>query len=101
MLQSDPEQFEQLKEDYAYAQQTQRDARQQAFALAEVVQRGPTSATLIRRKCSAATAISTKNCANVWNRRKRTQPRARRDARAHAAQLSQYNPGAGFAEEFV
>ncbi len=39
MLQSDPEQFEQLKEDYAYAQQTQRDARQQAFATAEVVQR--------------------------------------------------------------
>ncbi|PLP43434.1 chromosome partition protein MukB, partial [Klebsiella variicola] len=39
VLQSDPEQFEQLKEDYAYAQQTQRDARQQAFALAEVVQR--------------------------------------------------------------
>ncbi|VEB07069.1 Chromosome partition protein MukB [Klebsiella pneumoniae] len=31
VLQSDPEQFEQLKEDYAYAQQTQRDARQQAF----------------------------------------------------------------------
>ncbi|MEW5029155.1 chromosome partition protein MukB, partial [Klebsiella pneumoniae] len=39
VLQSDPEQFEQLKEDYAYAQQTQRDARQHAFALAEVVQR--------------------------------------------------------------
>ena len=45
VLQSDPEQFEQLKEDYAYAQQTQRDARQQAFAPAEVAQRGPTSAT--------------------------------------------------------
>ncbi len=32
VLQSDPEQFEQLKEDYAYSQQMQRDARQQAFA---------------------------------------------------------------------
>ncbi len=39
VLQSDPEQFEQLKEDYAYSQQMQRDARQQAFALTEVVQR--------------------------------------------------------------
>ncbi|XNM61128.1 hypothetical protein ACLK1T_01785 [Escherichia coli] len=28
VLQSDPEQFEQLKEDYAYSQQMQRDARQ-------------------------------------------------------------------------
>ncbi|WP_312927672.1 chromosome partition protein MukB, partial [Pseudescherichia sp.] len=39
VLQSDPEQFEQLKEDYAYSQQVQREARQQAFALTEVVQR--------------------------------------------------------------
>ncbi len=39
VLQSDPEQFEQLKEDYAWSQQMQRDARQQAFALAEVVER--------------------------------------------------------------
>lgn len=38
VLQSDPEQFEQLKEDYAWSQQMQRDARQQAFALAEVVE---------------------------------------------------------------
>jgi chromosome partition protein MukB len=39
VLQSDPEQFEQLKEDYAWSQQVQREARQQAFALTEVVQR--------------------------------------------------------------
>ena len=39
VLQSDPEQFEQLKDDYAHAQQIQRDARQRAFALTEVVQR--------------------------------------------------------------
>ncbi len=31
VLQSDPEQFEQLKEDYAYSQQMQRDARQRGF----------------------------------------------------------------------
>lgn len=39
VLQSDPEQHEQLRDDYEQAQQTQRQARQQAFALTEVVQR--------------------------------------------------------------
>lgn len=39
VLQSDPEQYDQLKADYAKAVQTQRDARQQVFALTEVVQR--------------------------------------------------------------
>lgn len=39
VLQSDPEQHEQLRADYEQAQQTQRQARQQAFALTEVVQR--------------------------------------------------------------
>jgi chromosome partition protein MukB len=90
VLQSDPEQFEQLKEDYAYAQQTQRDARQQALPWRKSSSAGPTSATPIRRKCSAATAISTRSCASVWSRRKPNA--AARDAmRAHAAQLSQYN----------
>ncbi|PWK97785.1 condensin subunit MukB [Pantoea allii] len=39
VLQSDPEQHEQLQADYQQAQQQQRNARQQAFALTEVVQR--------------------------------------------------------------
>ncbi|MBA2814937.1 chromosome partition protein MukB [Candidatus Pantoea persica] len=39
VLQSDPEQHEQLQDDYQQAQQQQRVARQQAFALTEVVQR--------------------------------------------------------------
>ena len=39
VLQSDPEQHEQLKEDYAQAQHAQRLAKQQAFSLTEVVQR--------------------------------------------------------------
>ncbi len=69
VLQSDPEQFEQLKEDYAYAQQTQRDARQRALPWRKLCSAGPTSATPIRRKCSAATAISTRSCASVWSRR--------------------------------
>jgi chromosome partition protein MukB len=39
VLQNDPEQHEQLQADYQQAQQAQRQAKQQAFALTEVVQR--------------------------------------------------------------
>ncbi len=39
VLQSDPEQFEQLKEDYALVPAGAAETRQQAFALTEVVQR--------------------------------------------------------------
>ncbi|MCW6623863.1 chromosome partition protein MukB [Yersinia ruckeri] len=39
VLQSDPQQHEQLKENYTQAQNSQRLAKQQAFALTEVVQR--------------------------------------------------------------
>ena len=51
VLQSDPEQFEQLKEDYARSQQVQREARQQAFALTEVVQRRAHFGYPIQQKC--------------------------------------------------
>lgn len=80
MLQSDPEQFEQLKEDYAYAQQTQRDARQQAFAPAEVVQRRAhfsysDSAEMLSGNSDLNEAAPASGAGGV-----RTQPRARRDA---------------------
>ncbi|MCS5873871.1 hypothetical protein LN650_21415 [Klebsiella pneumoniae subsp. pneumoniae] len=103
MLQSDPEQFEQLKEDYAYAQQTQRDARQQAFCpggscacrahfsysdSAEMLQRHNSDLNEKAAPASGAGAESERS-------------RARDAMRAHAAQLSQYNPGAGLAEELV
>ncbi|ANS42182.1 chromosome partition protein MukB [Serratia inhibens] len=39
VLQSDPQQHEQLQQDYTQAQSVQRQAKQQAFALIEVVQR--------------------------------------------------------------
>nr|VUD28314.1 Chromosome partition protein MukB [Raoultella sp. NCTC 9187] len=74
VLQSDPEQFEQLKEDYAYSQQTQREARQQALRSAKWCSVALTLATLIPPRCSAVTAISTKNCASVWAGGGRTQP---------------------------
>ncbi len=51
VLQSDPEQFEQLKEDYARSQQMQRDARQQALRWLKSSNVGRISAIPTRRKC--------------------------------------------------
>lgn len=51
VLQSDPEQFEQLKEDYAWSQQMQRDARQQALRWLKSSNVGRISAIPTRRKC--------------------------------------------------
>ena len=91
VLQSDPEQFEQLKEDYAYSQQMQRDARQQAFALTEVVQR--------RAHFSYSDSTEMLSGNNDLNEKLRERleqaeaerTRAREALRGHAAQLSQYN----------
>lgn len=51
VLQSDPEQFEQLKEDYAWSQQVQRDARQQALRWLKSSSVGHISVIPTRRKC--------------------------------------------------
>lgn len=74
VLQSDPEQFEQLKEDYAYSQQMQRDARQQAFALTEVVQRRAHFSYSDSAEMLSGNSDLNENCVNVWNRRKRSVP---------------------------
>ena len=90
VLQSDPEQFEQLKEDYAYSQQVQREARQQAFALTEVVQRRA------HFSYSDSAAMLTGNSDLNEKLRQRLEQaeseraRAREAMRSHAAQLSQY-----------
>ncbi|WP_428945742.1 chromosome partition protein MukB [Pantoea sp. FN060301] len=91
VLQSDPEQHEQLKLDYEQARQTQRDARQQAFAITEVVQRrahfgyGDSAGMLdgnsdlnekLRQRLEHAGAERT---------------RAREQLRTHQAQLTQYS----------
>ncbi len=61
--------LEQLKEDYAYAQQNPARCASAGLPWRKLCSAGPTSATPIRRKCSAATAISTRSCASVWSRR--------------------------------
>lgn len=72
VLQSDPEQFEQLKEDYAYSQQMQRDARQQAFALTEVVQRRAHFSYSDSAEMLSGNSDLNESCVNVWNRQKRS-----------------------------
>lgn len=91
VLQSDPEQFEQLKSDYDTAQQIQRDARQQAFALTEVVQR--------RAHFSYTDAVEILSGNTDLNEKLRQRleqaeverTRAREALRTHTAQLNQYH----------
>ncbi|PLO80097.1 chromosome partition protein MukB, partial [Klebsiella pneumoniae] len=90
VLQSDPEQFEQLKEDYAYAQQTQRDARQQAFALAEVVQRRAHFSYSDSAEMLSGNSDLNEKLRQRLEQAESERSRARDAMRAHAAQLSQY-----------
>ncbi|PLR41341.1 chromosome partition protein MukB [Chimaeribacter californicus] len=91
VLQSDPEQHEQLKADYADAQHTQRLAKQQAFALTEVVQR--------RAHFSYTQSAGMLNDNADLNDKLRQQlehaeaerSRARDLLRQHQAQLTQYS----------
>ncbi len=76
VLQSDPEQFEQLKEDYAASQQVQRDARQQAFVLAEVVQRrAHFSYSDAAEMFNGNNDLNEKLRQRLWSRRKRNVPK--------------------------
>jgi len=91
VLQSDPEQHEQLQADYQQAQQQQRNARQQAFALTEVVQR--------RAHFSyddSASMLSGNNDLSDKLRQRLEQAegersRSRDRLREHQAQLTQYS----------
>lgn len=74
VLQSDPEQFEQLKEDYAWSQQVQRDARQQAFALAEVVERRAHFSYSDSAEMLSGNSDLNENCVSGWSRRKPSAP---------------------------
>ncbi len=91
VLQSDPEQFEQLKADHQYAQQTQREVRQKAFALTEVVQRrnhfGYSDSALMVDGNSDLNEKLRQRLAQAEAERSRT----REALRNHAAQLSQYH----------
>ncbi|WP_447886743.1 chromosome partition protein MukB [Serratia fonticola] len=91
VLQSDPEQHEQLQQDYAQAQATQRQAKQQAFALTEVVQR--------RAHFSYADSAGMQNADNDLNDKLRQRlehaeaerTRAREQLRQYQTQFTQYS----------
>ncbi|WCG81552.1 chromosome partition protein MukB [Pectobacterium sp. A5351] len=91
VLQSDPQQHEQLQEDYTQAQNAQRQAKQQAFALTEVVQR--------RAHFSYADSVGMlgENAGLNDKLRHRLElaeaerTKAREQLRQHQAQLTQYS----------
>ena len=91
VLQNDPEQFEQLKEDYAYSQQMQRDARQQAFALTEVVQRRAHFSYSDSAEMLSGNSDLNEKLRERLELAEAERTRAREALRSHAAQLSQYN----------
>jgi chromosome partition protein MukB len=91
VLQSDPEQFEQLKEDYAYSQQTQRDARQQAFALTEVVQRRAHFSYSDSAEMLSGNSDLNEKLRQRLEQAEAERARTREALRTHAAQLNQYN----------
>lgn len=91
MLQSDPEQHEQLQADYQQAQQQQRNARQQAFALTEVVQRRAhfsydDSASMLNGKNDLSDKLR-QRLEQAEGERSRSRDRLRE----HQAQLTQYS----------
>ena len=89
VLQSDPEQFEQLKEDYAYSQQMQRDARQQAFALTEVVQRRAHFSYSDSAEMLSGNSDLNEKLRERLEQAEAERTRAREALRGHAAQLNQ------------
>lgn len=91
VLQSDPEQFEQLKEDYAWSQQMQRDARQQAFALAEVVERRAHFSYSDSAEMLSGNSDLNEKLRQWLEQAEAERTRAREALRSHAAQLSQYS----------
>ncbi|VFS44757.1 cell division protein MukB [Enterobacter cancerogenus] len=91
MLQSDPEQYEQLKEDYAWSQQVQREARQQAFALTEVVQRRAHFGYSDSAEMLSGNSDLNEKLRQRLEQAEAERTRAREAMRTHAAQLSQYS----------
>lgn len=91
VLQSDPEQFEQLKEDYETARLTQRDARQQSFALSEVVQRRAHFSYTDSAEMLSGNSDLNEKLRQRLEQAEVERARAREALRTHSTQLGQYN----------
>ena len=91
VLQSDPEQHEQLRLDYQQAQQQQRAARQQAFALTEVVQRRAHFGYTDSAGMLNGTSDLNEKLRQRLEQAEGERARAREQLRQHQGQLTQYS----------
>ncbi|PSN09691.1 chromosome partition protein MukB [Siccibacter turicensis] len=91
VLQSDPEQYEQLKADYEQARVTQREARQQSFALSEVVQRRAHFSYTDSAEMLNGNSDLNEKLRQRLEQAETERARARDALRTHAALLGQYN----------
>ncbi|RYC48286.1 chromosome partition protein MukB [Pectobacterium zantedeschiae] len=91
VLQSDPQQHEQLQEDYAQAQNSQRQAKQQAFALTEVVQRRAHFSYADSAGMLGENAGLNDKLRHRLEQAEAERAKAREQLRQHQAQLTQYS----------
>ncbi|TAI94390.1 chromosome partition protein MukB [Pectobacterium versatile] len=91
VLQSDPQQHEQLQEDYTQAQNAQRQAKQQAFALTEVVQRRAHFSYADSAGMLGENAGLNDKLRHRLEHAEAERTKAREQLRQHQAQLTQYS----------
>ncbi|MBQ4769029.1 chromosome partition protein MukB [Pectobacterium versatile] len=91
VLQSDPQQHEQLQEDYTQAQNVQRQAKQQAFALTEVVQRRAHFSYADSAGMLGENAGLNDKLRHRLEQAESERTKAREQLRQHQAQLTQYS----------
>ncbi|MFJ5437973.1 chromosome partition protein MukB [Pectobacterium brasiliense] len=91
VLQSDPQQHEQLQEDYTQAQNAQRQAKQQAFALTEVVQRRAHFSYADSAGMLGENAGLNDKLRHHLEQAEAERTKAREQLRQHQAQLTQYS----------
>ncbi|MEC5341788.1 chromosome partition protein MukB [Brenneria populi] len=91
VLQSDPQQHEQLREAYAQAQNAQRQAKQQAFALTEVTQRRAHFSYTDSAGMLGENADLNDRLRQRLEQAEAERTKARERLRQHQAQLTQYS----------
>ncbi|MBN3055009.1 chromosome partition protein MukB [Pectobacterium brasiliense] len=91
VLQSDPQQHEQLQEDYTQAQNAQRQAKQRAFALTEVVQRRAHFSYADSAGMLGENAGLNDKLRHRLEQAEAERTKAREQLRQHQAQLTQYS----------
>ncbi|EHD21886.1 MULTISPECIES: chromosome partition protein MukB [Brenneria] len=91
VLQNDPQQHEQLQEDYTQAQNAQRQAQQQAFALTEVVQRRAHFSYTDAAGMLGENADLNDRLRHRLEQAEAERSKAREQLRQHQAQLTQFS----------